>query len=62
MRVNVTVLGRDVIFFLVAYAIAIGTAFLPGDLHAVRWGVAALLVAIYAVLRPSPLPRSGRGG
>lgn len=48
MALNVTVLGRDVIFFLVAYAIAIGTAFLPGDLHVVRWGVAGLLVVIYA--------------
>jgi cation:H+ antiporter len=49
MAVNVRVLGRDVVFFLVAYAIAIGTAFLPGDLHLARWAVAALLVAIYAV-------------
>ena len=48
MAVNVTVLGRDVIFFVVAYAIAIGTAFLPVDLHVVRWAVAALLVTIYA--------------
>ena len=48
LTVNVTVLGRDVIFFVAAYAIAIGTAFLPGDLHVVRWGVAGLLVLIYA--------------
>jgi cation:H+ antiporter len=49
LTVNVRVLGRDVIFFLVAYAIAIGSAFLPGDLHAARWGVAALLLVLYAV-------------
>jgi cation:H+ antiporter len=49
LTVNVRVLGRDVVFFLVAYAIAIGTAFLPGDLHVARWVVAAILVAIYAV-------------
>ena len=48
MAINVVVLGRDVVFFLGAYAIAIGTAFLPGDLDLARWGVAALLVAIYA--------------
>jgi cation:H+ antiporter len=48
MAVNVTILGRDVIFFVVAYAIAIGTAFLPADLHPVRWCVAGLLVVIYA--------------
>ncbi len=49
MAVNVTVLGRDVVFFLVAYAIAIGTAFLPVDLHLARWAVAGLLVVIYAL-------------
>jgi cation:H+ antiporter len=48
MAVNVTILGRDVVFFLVAYAIAIGTAFLPADLDAVRWGVASVLVLLYA--------------
>ena len=48
MAVNVRVLGRDVVFFLVAYAIAIATAFLPPDLDVVRWAVAASLVAIYA--------------
>ena len=49
MAVNVTILGRDVVFFVVAYAIAIATAFLPADLDPVRWAVAAVLVAIYAV-------------
>ncbi|MGZ8563093.1 MAG: sodium:calcium antiporter [Candidatus Limnocylindria bacterium] len=48
MAVNVTILGRDVVFFLVAYAIAIGTAFLPADLHGARWVVAGVLVLIYA--------------
>ena len=28
---NVRILGRDVGFFIVAYALAIGTAFLPAD-------------------------------
>ncbi|MEX0710520.1 MAG: sodium:calcium antiporter [Chloroflexota bacterium] len=49
MSINVRVLGRDVIFFVVAYGIAIATAFLPADLSAARWGIAALLVAIYAI-------------
>ena len=48
MRVNVTVLGRDVSFFVVGYAIAIGTAFLPAGLGWVRWLVAAFLFALYA--------------
>ena len=48
MAVNVRVLGRDVAFFMVAYAIAIATAFLPTDLKPARWAVAAGLVAIYA--------------
>jgi cation:H+ antiporter len=47
LTVNVTVLGRDVVFFVVAYALAIGTAFLPADLHVLRWLVAAGLVLLY---------------
>jgi cation:H+ antiporter len=49
MSINVRVLGRDVVFFMVAYAIAIGSAFLPADLHPVRWAVAAALIVLYAV-------------
>jgi cation:H+ antiporter len=49
MRVTVRVLGRDVSFFVVGYAIAIGTAFLPADLHWLRWVAAALLFVLYAV-------------
>jgi cation:H+ antiporter len=49
MAVNVRVLGRDVIFFLVAYTIAIATAFLPPDFRIGRWAVAAILVVLYAV-------------
>jgi cation:H+ antiporter len=48
LKINVTVLGRDVIFFVFAYALAIGTAFLPVSLSGARWAVAAALVAIYA--------------
>jgi cation:H+ antiporter len=49
LAVNVKVLGRDVVFFLVAYAIAIASAFLPADLHPVRWAVAAALIVLYAI-------------
>src|SRR4026207_747720 len=42
MSVNVRVLGRDVIFFMVAYGIAIATAFLPADFHIGRWAVAVI--------------------
>jgi cation:H+ antiporter len=49
MAVNVRVLGRDVIFFLVAYAFAIGSAFLPADVRVGRWAVALALIGLYAV-------------
>jgi cation:H+ antiporter len=48
MRVNVKVLGRDVSFFVVGYAMAIGTAFLPAGVGWVRWLVAAFLFVLYA--------------
>ena len=49
MQVNVRVLGRDAMVFLIGYAIAIGTAFLPESLTWARWLIAALLFVIYAV-------------
>jgi cation:H+ antiporter len=49
MRVNVKVLGRDIVFFLVGYAVAIGTAFLPAEVSWLRWVAAAALFVIYAV-------------
>jgi cation:H+ antiporter len=49
LRVNVRILGRDVGFFIVAYAIAIGTAFLPEPIHWLKWPVAGLLLVLYAV-------------
>jgi cation:H+ antiporter len=49
MNVNVTILGRDVVFFVVAYAIAIATAFLPPAISGVKWAIAALLLVTYAV-------------
>jgi cation:H+ antiporter len=49
MRVNVPVLARDVSFFLVGYAIAIGTAFLPAELGWMRWLAAGVLFVLYAI-------------
>jgi cation:H+ antiporter len=49
MRVNTTVLGRDVAFFIVGYGVAIGTAFLPQDLAWLKWVAAAFLFVLYAV-------------
>jgi cation:H+ antiporter len=49
MRINVRVLGRDVVFFLVGYGIAIGTAFLPADVSLLKWVAAGLLFVLYAI-------------
>ncbi len=49
LRVNVRILGRDVGYFIAAYAIAIGTTFLPAPIHWLKWPVAALLLVLYAV-------------
>jgi cation:H+ antiporter len=49
MRVNVTILGRDVGFFIVGYAIAIGTAFLPEPLGWLKIVAAVGLLVLYAV-------------
>ena len=49
MRVNVQVLGRDISFFLLGYAVAIGTAFLPADMGWLRWLAAGLLFVLYGI-------------
>lgn len=49
MVVDTTVLVHDIRYFLVAYALAIATAFLPPDMGAARIGVAVLLVTIYVL-------------
>lgn len=48
LTINVKVLGRDVLFFLVAYAAAIGAAFLPLPVHWLKWLVAGALLVFYA--------------
>lgn len=49
MRVNTTILGRDVGVFVVGYGIAIGTAFLPAELGWMKWAAAAGLFVLYAL-------------
>jgi len=49
LRVNVGVLGRDVVFFMLAYAAAIGSAFLPAPVHWLKWVVAGALLVCYAI-------------
>jgi cation:H+ antiporter len=48
MVVDTTVLVHDIRYFAVAYALAVGTAFLPSGLEWIKPIVAVLLVLIYA--------------
>jgi cation:H+ antiporter len=48
MPVDARVLAHDIRFFFLAYAIAVGIAFLPADLAWPRWVAAGALVVIYA--------------
>jgi cation:H+ antiporter len=48
MRVDIVVLAHDMRFFAIAYAIAIGAAFLPVDPVWPKLVVAAVLIGIYA--------------
>ena len=48
MVVDTTVLVHDIRYFVVAYAIAIGAAFLPTDMGVAKLLVAVVLLAIYA--------------
>jgi cation:H+ antiporter len=48
MQVDTHVLGHDTRYFAIAYAIAIGAAFLPLEPVQLKWIVAAVLLGIYA--------------
>jgi cation:H+ antiporter len=48
MPVDTEVLAHDMRFFVIAYAIAIGAAFLPLDPAWPKWVIAVVLVGIYA--------------
>jgi cation:H+ antiporter len=49
MPINTSVLGKDVLYFVVAYGIAVAAAFLPSDADLVRIGAAIVLVVAYAI-------------
>ena len=48
MRVDTGVLAHDMRYFAIAYALAIGAAFLPVEPVQLKWIVAAILIGIYA--------------
>ena len=48
MRVDTGVLAHDMRYFAIAYAIAIGAAFLPLEPVWLKWIVAVVLIGIYA--------------
>ena len=48
MVVDTGVLVHDIRYFLIAYGLAIATAFLPPSLDVIRYAVAFLLIGIYA--------------
>jgi cation:H+ antiporter len=48
MPVDTTVLAHDMRYFAIAYAIAVGAAFLPLEPVWLKWIVAAILISIYA--------------
>jgi cation:H+ antiporter len=48
MRVDTSVLAHDMRYFAIAYAIAIGAAFLPLEPVWLKWIVALVLIGIYA--------------
>ena len=47
MVVDTEVLVHDIRYFLIAYGLAIATAFLPPDLNLIRYAVAFVLIGIY---------------
>jgi cation:H+ antiporter len=47
MVVDTEVLVHDIRYFILAYGLAIGTAFLPPELDLIRYAVAFLLIGIY---------------
>src|SRR4051794_29557549 len=48
MTIDTHVLGLDIRYFFAAYAIAVGTAFIPAEYSFVRYGAVVVLIGIYA--------------
>ena len=61
MVVDTTVLVHDIRYFVVAYALAIGTAFLPPELSGLRFVVAVGADRDLRLVREGPLRRRGGG-
>lgn len=62
MPVNATVLRTDATWFLGAYALAVGAAFLPSDADLIRIGIAVVLLGIYAFYVRSHFAAESEGG
>ena len=62
LAVSTSVLGHDMRFFAVAYALAIGAAFLPADVAWPKWIVAVALILIYGYYVREHLVAEGGGG
>ncbi|HEU0245412.1 MAG TPA: hypothetical protein VFQ75_16020 [Candidatus Limnocylindrales bacterium] len=62
MVVDTTVLVHDIRYFVVAYAIAIGAAFLPPSLAALKYVVAVVLIGIYVYYVKGHLDAEGGNG
>jgi cation:H+ antiporter len=61
MTVNVNVLAQDVVFFIVAYTLAIGAAFLPEDWRWADYAVVIGLTVIYAIYVRAHFRQGGSG-
>jgi len=48
MTIDTHVMGLDIRYFFIAYAVAVGAAFVPADLTIVRYGAVIALLGIYA--------------
>ena len=62
MKVNIEVMRQDVVFFLVAYRIAIGAAFLPEDWRWADFAVVVILTVIYVFYVRAHFRQGGRRG
>ena len=62
MVVDTTVLVHDIRYFVIAYAIAIGAAFLPESLAALKYVVAVVLIGIYVYYVKGHLDAEGGNG
>jgi cation:H+ antiporter len=62
MLVKPTVLAHDMKFFALAYALAVGVAFVPSDLTWPRWAIAVVLLGLYAFYVKEHLTAEAAGG